>query len=270
MSPSVSNAVSAPWDLDVRVASLDRSFHPGVKREEFAHIGRLQLIALLRRGLTPDSPVIDVGCGGLRAGYWLIHFLDRGRYHGIEPRQSSVDTARAQLLEPGLEDAKAPRFDYNGDFDLSVFGIAPRFVLARSIWTHTAKSQIEALLDSFAAVAAPDALLLASYIPAASPGSERRSDRLMARLQSLARRNGAPRPHKAHRRDYQGTGWAGHTPLATDKTHKVIAHRFDWIADQCTRRGLSVKQSSEDNFGGQTWLEVRRSVSTGGGRVAAT
>jgi SAM-dependent methyltransferase len=254
-----SNEDARHWDVDARVTALER-YNPGASRETFAEYGRLQLIALLRRGLTPGSHVIDVGCGGLRAGYWLMHFLDRGRYHGIEPLRERVDVARAELLEPGLEEQKAPTFDYNLDFDLSVFGVAPRFVLARSVLSHAAKPQIQALLDSFAAVATSDGLLLASYLPADVPANGQGSRGLLARLESLRRRGPNP-DHKRRRKrrpDYQGMGWAGRSPLATDQSQRVIAHRFDWIADQCATRDLRVRESNEDNFGDQIWLEVRR------------
>src|SRR3954454_18606924 len=54
--------------------------------EDFERVGRLQLVTLVQQGLNPSSKVLDVGCGSLRAGYWLMNFLEPGGYHGIEPR----------------------------------------------------------------------------------------------------------------------------------------------------------------------------------------
>ncbi len=200
---------------------------------DFERDGRTQLCKLLRTGLSPDSTVVEVGCGALRAGYWLIHFLDEGRYHGIEPNREMVDTARAALLEPGLEELKRPRFAYNDDFDLGVFGVAPEFVLARSIWSHASKRQIAAMLDSFKSVAAPQATLLSSYHPASR--------------------------FPWRRRDYLGDAWVGRGPRGTGPEHRaVVAHRFDWIAGECQRRSLRVRESAGDSFGGQVWLEVTK------------
>jgi hypothetical protein len=154
--------------------------------------------------------------------------LDSGRYLGIEPNRDMLDLARSQLLEPGLEAAKQPRFAHNDDFDLSVFGVAPRFVLARSIWTHADKAQIGQLLDSFASVAAADGLLLASFLPA--------------------------RP--LVRSDARSPGWIGRGPTGGES--RVVAHSLGWIAGACRQRGLSVRQSTPDSFGHQMWLEVRR------------
>jgi hypothetical protein len=249
--------MSTSWDLGARARRLDSrgdpSFHPGGPIETFEIAGRLQLIALLRRGLTPDSHVIDVGCGALRAGYWLIHFLDRGRYHGIEPMQSSLQIARAELLEPGLEDAKAPEFRFNDDFDLGVFGVAPRFVLARSIWSHASKPQIAALLDSFARHGTADALLLASYVRAKGTDSERRPG-ILGRI-----RGGATAARtQSQKDDYRGSAWAGWGPGTPDVRGVMVAHRFDWIAQRCERRGLVARESKVDAFGGQVWVEVTR------------
>ena len=225
----------APHDgpLQARADELGRTLWLGGLTAEFERDGRLQLSKLLRLGLSPGSVVVDVGCGALRAGYWLIHFLDPERYHGIEPNREMVDTARAALLEPGLEEQKRPRFAYNDDFDLGVFGVAPEFVLARSIWSHASKRQIAAMLESFAAVGAPGATMVTSFHPA-------------SRL-----------PWRRH--DYQGDAWVGRGPAGTGPEHRaVVAHRFGWVEQQGRRLGLSVRRSPGDAFGGQVWLEVTR------------
>jgi SAM-dependent methyltransferase len=245
------------WDPQARARELDASGrHVGGPPDHWSLDGRFQLIALLRRGLNPDSHVVDVGCGALRAGYWLIHFLEPGRYHGIDPMKDNVDAARAAILEPGLEAAKQPAFAYNDDFDIGVFGVSPDFVLARSVWSHAPKSQIQALLDSFAAKAAEDALMLSSYLPAMDPNDRaaaRRSpvDRLLGRRAAHNRRRYSKRP------DYNGTEWAGWGP-GSDATDVLIAHSFNWIVTACRERGLAVAESRQDEFGGQVWLEIKR------------
>jgi hypothetical protein len=219
--------------LQARAQELARSQWLGGPTESFERDGRAQLVKLLRAGVSPGSVVVEMGCGALRGGYWLIHFLDADRYHGIEPNREMVDGAREALLEPGLEAEKRPRFAYNDDFDLGVFDVAPDFVLARSIWSHTSKQQIRQLLDSFVRVASPTGLLLASY----------------------HRASGLP----WGRKDYLGEAWVGRGPDSTDQGRRaVVAHRFGWIAAQCRTRALAVRETRSDGFGGQVWLEVTR------------
>ncbi len=72
----------------------------GVPIQDFEKAGREQLIYLLKAGLSPDSTVIDLGCGVLRAGYWLIHFLNPGKYCGIEPSKERLEIGSQYILEP--------------------------------------------------------------------------------------------------------------------------------------------------------------------------
>src|SRR5215470_8118420 len=94
----------------------------GFPARDFEKGGREQFRYLLHAGLYPDSKVIDIGCGILRAGYWLIHFLDAGCYCGIEPHVGRLEMGTGTILEPETLKAKRPRFDTNPHFDTSVFG----------------------------------------------------------------------------------------------------------------------------------------------------
>src|SRR5258708_22118404 len=71
----------------------------GVPVETFAEAGRRQLEALLEEGLRPESRVLDIGCGCLRAAYWLIHYLDPRCYCGLEPARRRGG-AHLRLLLP--------------------------------------------------------------------------------------------------------------------------------------------------------------------------
>src|SRR5689334_15973601 len=75
-----------------RAEALDPETFFGVPIRGFDRGGRAQLILLLMAGLEPRSKVVDLGCGVLRAGYWLVHFLDPGCYHGIEPHEGRLRT----------------------------------------------------------------------------------------------------------------------------------------------------------------------------------
>src|SRR5207249_4171037 len=58
--------------LQQRFEALSRGKFLGVPTEDFAFAGREQLEFLLRAGLQRSSLMLDIGCGVLRAGYWLI------------------------------------------------------------------------------------------------------------------------------------------------------------------------------------------------------
>jgi hypothetical protein len=199
----------------------------GVPVETFADAGRRQFIALLNQGLNPESLVLDLGCGCLRTGAWLIRFLEPGGYHGIEPARQRIEFGLQYLLTKHEINLKEPRFDFNPDFDSSVFGVSFDFFLAGSIWSHASKGQIQKSLDSFDRDSTASGVFLSSYIPANS-------------LQD----------------DYQGDSWVG-------TSHKsnvpgVIKHSLEWIEQQCAVRGLRVDQLPGEAFDQQLWLRVRR------------
>lgn len=200
--------------------------------EVFERAGRKLLMLLLNEGLMPDSKVLDIGCGCLRGGYWLIHFLDQKCYCGIEPNKVMLDAGLGVLLEPGLADLKQPRFDANEGFDFAVFAEQFDYVVARAIWNHASKAQIQTMLDEFVSTSTPQSVFLASYLPAI-----RDED------------------------DYQGSTWIGRSRLSNQPAS--IRHRFDWIEAECARRDLLIEEITDQiyNFGNQIWLSIRHRTS---------
>jgi hypothetical protein len=199
----------------------------GVPFDDFERGGREQLIILLMNGLTPGSRVMDLGCGVLRGGYWLIHFLDAGRYHGIEPHAERLAIGTQVILESETLRLKQPTFDSNAAFDTDLFGKEFDFFLAYSIWTHAPKQQIEVMLDGFVRNAGQGAVFLASFLPA-----RRRAD------------------------DYTGDTWFG-TSHDSD-VQGCVQHSFSWIRNACSRRNLHVQMLGRDGIG-QIWLRIDRS-----------
>jgi hypothetical protein len=196
----------------------------------FESAGRLQLSTLVREGICPSSKLLDVGCGCLRAGYWLVRLLDPECYFGIEPNSKMLQAGIDHVLGPALQAEKRPAFDANDRFDFSVFGVQFDVILARSIWTHAPKSQIQTMLDGFCQNSSPDAFFLTSYCPAAWFG------------------RGAA--------DYSGTRWIGRSHTSTQPG--LICHKRSWIERECRSRGLFLQQLSDPPFNGQYWLKITK------------
>ncbi len=199
----------------------------GVPAADFEKGGREQFMYLLRAGLRPNSKVADLGCGVLRGGYWLIHFLDPFCYCGIEPHSQRLAWGIDTILEKEALDFKQPRFDSNDRFDTSVFGERFDFFLAYSIWTHASKQQIALMLDAFLRDSKDEALFLTSYLPA-----------------------------NWRHPDYQGGRWHG-TSHESDVVG-CIYHSLRWVEAECSGRGLVVRGLGRDNTHGQYWLEIKR------------
>jgi SAM-dependent methyltransferase len=222
--PTEAGLADAP-SVQRRAEALSDRIFLGGPVEDFERVGRQQLVTLIHDGLRPQSSVLDVGCGCLRGGYWLIHFLGPGRYFAIEPNRDMVEAGLSHILERGLADEKRPSFAHNDDWDFSVFGVGFDYVVARSIWTHASKRDISAMLDSFVAVAAPGAKLFASYLPAGWG-----------------------------RRDYRGTGWVGRSHRQDEPG--LVHHSKRWLAAECRNRGLGVEELRDGVINRQRWLRI--------------
>ena len=194
----------------------------------FESAGRLQFATLIREGLWPDSKLLDIGCGALRAGYWLVRFLDANCYYGIEPAKEMLELGINHFLTPELMRQKCPHFDTNDRFDFSVFQNKFDVFLARSIWSHASKPQIRTMLKSFVETANPRAFFLTSYLPA--------------------------KWYRRYQRDYQGSDWVGRSHNRVQPGE--IRHSFRWIKSECETLNLTVHPLSDRPFNGQFWLRI--------------
>ena len=247
--------------LQARAERLAESHFLGGPTWTFERVGRHGLEVLLEEGLTPSSRVLDVGCGALRLGYWLMRLLDPGHYFGIEPNQEMLNVGLRELVEPEVVERAEARFSANDDFDFSVFGETFDFVIARSIWTHASRAQISAMLASFAATAAPNGVFLASYYPA-SPWFTvaQRRYRLqravpllpLAELTALLARA----PSLGHSREYQNEGWIGRSHTCDERG--AAHHSLRWIVPEAAHHGLTVRLMPYRVIHHQYWLRISR------------
>jgi SAM-dependent methyltransferase len=149
-------------EIAKRIADSTGGFTGG-PADAFGEMGLFTLESLKENGLRPDHRVLDVGCGALRLGYWLVRFLNADRYFGLEPVKKYVDAGMKYAIGPELAAAKKPRFDHNQNFDFSPFGETFDFVVARSIFSHASPRLVFLALDSFRDHASESGMMLTSY-----------------------------------------------------------------------------------------------------------
>jgi SAM-dependent methyltransferase len=229
---------------------------------DFERVGRLGMDVLLREGLRPSSRVLDVGCGALRLGYWLMRFLDRGCYFGIEPDETILASGLKDVVEPDVLKRADPHFSHNDDFDFATFGESFDFVYARSIWTHASKPQIRAMIRSFAATASDGGVMLASYHSTSRLlRATRRWSRLrgqfitslpLAELSPLIARI----PSLLAAGEYEGDDWVGRSHNSSRPG--VIRHSFAWIASEAAGAGLYAQLMPYPVVNAQYWVRIGR------------
>ncbi len=99
-------------------------------------IGRDQMDFLVSRGLRPSHRVLDLGCGSLRTGIWLIPYLDNGNYFGVDAHLESLEAAvHYEIPLHRLED-KSPRLLLSSQFELSHFGVDFDWIVAFALLIH--------------------------------------------------------------------------------------------------------------------------------------
>src|ERR1700730_18632036 len=103
--------------LQERSERLAQTRFVGGSKRDLERVGRMALEMLLAEGLTPSSRVLDVGCGALRLGYWVMRFLHPGRFFGIEPQQEMLAVGLEQIVEPEVVQRAEARFASNDDFE---------------------------------------------------------------------------------------------------------------------------------------------------------
>lgn len=127
-----------------RIASIGhRAYVGGEDPEAWYGIGRLQFHFLVAQGLRPDHVFLDVACGALRLGQFLIPYLDPGRYFGLDVQPELVEAARGVEISEDLLALKRPVFGFNGDFDVS-FADPFDAAIAQSLFTHMGEADIAA------------------------------------------------------------------------------------------------------------------------------
>ena len=193
----------------------------------FEKTGRAQLEALVRNGLNPWDKFLDIGCGAFCGGYWVMHFLNAGCYHGIEPNVPMFQGGQTHILEPDLIELKHPRFDHNDRYDFSVFGVHFDYFFAQSIWTHAGKKDIVKMLDGFVDYSSDNARFLTTV-----------------KLPDL------------FHRDYKGDDWVGGSHESS--VAGTVRHSFGWIEDTCAKRGLTVKRLKGEKINTQHLILIEK------------
>jgi len=99
-------------------------------------------------GLREGHTVLDIGCGSLRLGRFLIVYLRAGHYFGVEPEEWLVKDGLQENLGQDLVEKKKPRIIHNAEFDFDFDGQKFNYIIAQSVFSHASLPQVGACMDS--------------------------------------------------------------------------------------------------------------------------
>lgn len=147
-----------------------RAYVGGDDPETWYGIGRLQYQYLVASGLQPSHRFLDVACGALRLGQFLIPYLDAGQYHGLDAEEPLVRAGIAHELGFGLVALKRPRFAFNSVFD-ATFAEGFEQAMGQSLFTHLTEPDIALCFSRLAQAGAPGATFHFTYFEGSGTGN---------------------------------------------------------------------------------------------------
>ncbi len=123
---------------------------------EFERLMPIKLNLLKNVGLTPDSRLLDVGCGtGLLTTAAERFLSDRGLYYGTDLAPEAIDFCKSRFRRPNFH------FLVNGMTEVPIQGVEFDVVAFYSVFTHTYPDETALLLAEVKRLLAPDGVIFA-------------------------------------------------------------------------------------------------------------
>lgn len=132
--------------------------------KQWDFMGATQFRLLCALGLRHHHRVLDVGCGSLRAGRFLLLYLDKGNYYGIEPNKWLIDDMVAEEVGEEFMRLRDPHFSYRDDFDATEFGQEFDFIVAQSIFSHAGPDIVVPALRSLRRTLGPRGKMVVTFL----------------------------------------------------------------------------------------------------------
>lgn len=129
-----------------------------------------QLEFMLKRGLNPESTLLDIGCGPLRGGILFIDYLDSGNYSGVDIRQEVIQEGLNQIRNRGLS-SKEATVRTSSTFGLEELEARSYdFIWCFQLFYHLDDELVDACMKSITALLAPNGACYATVNTDASEG----------------------------------------------------------------------------------------------------
>ena len=119
--------------------------------------------------LDPSDSMIDIACGSLRIGRFIIDYLEPGNYMGIEMQEELLNSAIYDVIGLKKYKEKRPKLLVDGDFNFKDFKQhwpyfkKPKIGLAQSLFTHLNFEDIKICLNKLKEIVDKDFILYATF-----------------------------------------------------------------------------------------------------------
>jgi len=123
--------------------------------KQYDFMGATQFALMFRLGIREEHKLLDIGCGSLRCGKYMLQFLLPNRYYGVEPNEWLWKDAVKKEVGKEIIEIKRPVFSSNDNFEFGHLDSAFDFIVAQSIFSHTGHDLFEKCLRNAAQVMNP-------------------------------------------------------------------------------------------------------------------
>lgn len=124
--------------------------------------GKFQFYLLKKMGMKPESKVLDIGCGPIRAGRYLIDYLNKENYTGFDYNESFISIAKEIIRKKALEEKK-PTLLFIDDFEMDNIKGSFDFAIAFSVFNHCDKFQKDNFFRRFQNLLTPNGKLFITH-----------------------------------------------------------------------------------------------------------
>jgi SAM-dependent methyltransferase len=132
--------------------------------DEYDLVSAMSFNLLTTTGLRQSHKLLDIGCGSLRLGRLLIPYLNPNNYVGIDPNKWLIEDGLRYEIGASLIELRRPTFIYGTGLDSLASDIKFNYVIAQSIFSHTAPDLLERWIKDVSLCLADDGVFFATVL----------------------------------------------------------------------------------------------------------
>lgn len=132
-------------------------------RDQFNEMGQEHFDYLMSKKLQPDHVFLDVGCGGLRTGQFIIPYLDNNNYFGLDRMPELIEFGLNNVLSAEIVFEKQPKFSVNDNFNCDFVDKPVDVAWCQSLMSHLSKDDITSCLSNIKNIMAPSGKIFFTY-----------------------------------------------------------------------------------------------------------